>query len=84
LRNEDLVTFLHAHGDALSALVDGTGPNSQNARFQKVLDGGLGEKETTCGFGIGLDALDKNAVEKRDKGPDGLDGKRLEDVSSGL
>lgn len=74
LRNQNLVTGLNGRSNALSIAVKGTGANSENLGFVEFLDGGLGEEDATGGLGLGLDALDEDAIEEGCEGLDGLGG----------
>lgn len=74
LRNQNLVARLDRRSNALSIAVKGTGANSQNLGLVQLLDGGLGEEDTAGSLGLGLDALDEDAVEERCEGLDGLGG----------
>jgi hypothetical protein len=74
LRNQDLVAGLDGRSNALAIAVVGTGANSENFGFVELLDGGLGEEDAAGGFGLGLDALDEDAVEEGSEGLDGLGG----------
>ena len=73
LRDQDLVAWLYAGGNALSILIEGTGADGEDLSFVELLDGGLGEEDAGCGLGFGLDALDEDAVEERRNALDGLD-----------
>jgi hypothetical protein len=74
LRNQHLVTGLHRRRYSLAVLVEQTGTYGQHLRLVEVLDGGFGQEDAAGGFGIGLDALDEDAVEEGDEVLDGLDG----------
>jgi hypothetical protein len=74
LGDQDLVARLHAGGDALSVLVDGTGTDGNDLCFVQVLNGCLGEEDAGCGLGFGLDALHEDAVEEGRNAADRLDG----------
>lgn len=74
LGNQDLVARLDRRSNALSIAVKGTGANSQNLGLVEFLDGGLGEEDAAGGLGLGLDALDEDAVEEGCEGLDGLGG----------
>jgi hypothetical protein len=74
LRNQNLVAGLDGRSNALAIAVVGTGANSKNLGFVELLDGGLGEEDAAGGFGLGLDALDEDAVEEGSEGLDGLGG----------
>lgn len=74
LGDQNLVARLDRRSNALSIAVKGTGANSQNLGLVELLDGGLGEEDTAGGLGLGLDALDEDAVEEGCEGLDGLGG----------
>jgi hypothetical protein len=73
LRDQDLVAGLYAGSDALSILVEHARADGEDLGFIELLDGGLGEEDARCGLGLGLDALDEDAVEQRRDAADGLD-----------
>ena len=77
LRNQHLVTGLHAWCYPLAVLIQQTWANSENLRLIEVLDSGFWQEDAPGGLGLGLDALDEDAVEERDEVLDGLDGERL-------
>jgi len=64
LRNQNLVTGGNAHGEALAILVKGTGTNGENLGLVLLLNAALREEDAGGGLGLGLDALDQNAVQK--------------------
>ena len=74
LRNQNLVAGLDRRSNALSIAVKGAGANSQNFGLVEFLDGRLGEEDAAGGLGLGLDALDEDAIEERCEGFDGLGG----------
>jgi hypothetical protein len=74
LRNQNLVTGLDGRSNALSIAVKSTGANGEDLCFVELLDGGLGEEDATGSLGLGLDALDENAVKEGCEGLDGLGG----------
>lgn len=67
LRDQDVVTGSNAHGKARTVLVDGTRANGEDLGLVLLLDAALGEEDTGGGLGLGLDALDQDAVEKGSK-----------------
>jgi len=73
LRNQHLVTDGHAWCHSLSIAVQCSRAYGEDLGFVELLDGGLGEEDAGCGFRLGLEALDEDAVEKRGNGADGLD-----------
>lgn len=75
LRDQDLVAGLHAGCNALSVPVQRSGSDSDDFGLVEFLDGRLRQENTRCGLGLGLDALDENAVEERGNGADRLDGR---------
>lgn len=64
LGDEDLVTGIDTHGDALAVAVKETGANSEDLGLVLLLDGSLGEEDTGGSLGLGLDALDQDAVQE--------------------
>lgn len=74
LGNQDLVTGLDGRGDALAITVEGAGADSEDLSLVELLDGRLGEEDATGSLGLGLDALDKDAVEQGSESLDGLGG----------
>jgi hypothetical protein len=70
LRNEDLVTSVDTHGETLAVTVKETGANGEDLGLVLLLDGSLGEEDTGGSLGLGLDALDQDAVQE---GGEGLD-----------
>lgn len=75
--NQDLVTSGNAHGETLAILVEGTGANSEDLGLVELLDTALREEDTGGGLGLGLDALDEDAVQERGKSLDVADGRLL-------
>ena len=71
---QNLITSLHNRGHSLSILIQTTWANGQNARLIELLDRGLWEKDTAGGLGLGLNALDENAVEEGGESLEGLEG----------
>lgn len=76
--NQNLVTSLNHWLDGLAILVQTTWANSDNAGLVQLLDGGLWEEDTAGGLGLGLDALDKDAVKERGERLDRPEGGGLE------
>lgn len=72
LGNQNLVTGLHADGNPLSLPVVSARANSEDLGLVELLDGALGEEDAAGRLGLGLDALDKDAVEEGREGLDGL------------
>lgn len=81
LRNQNLVARRNAHGDSLALLVETTGSNSEDLSLVELLDGALGQEDARGGLGVGLDALDENAVEERGESLDAAEGLGAERVS---
>lgn len=73
LGDQDAVTGGNAHGEAGAIAVDGTGANGENLGLVLLLNAALREEDTGGGLGLGLDALDQNAVEKGSKALDVAD-----------
>lgn len=73
LGNQNTVTLGHTHGHAVSIFAQGAGSNGENLAFIELLDAGLWQKDAASSLGLGLDALDQNAVQERDEGLDGSD-----------
>lgn len=72
---EDLVARLDRGGDELAVLVGGAGAGGDDAGFGKRGGGNGGrEEDAGRGLGLGLEALDQDAVQERDDRLDGADG----------
>ena len=78
LGDENLVTGSDTHGETLALLVEETGANGEDLGLVLLLDGSLGEEDTGGSLGLGLDALDKDAVQEGGEGLDVAED-RLED-----
>jgi hypothetical protein len=74
LGNEDAIALADTHGDALAILVESAGANGENLGLVELLYAGLGKEKTGGGLGLSLDALDEDAVQKRDEGLDRAEG----------
>lgn len=74
LRDQDLVAGLDGGSNALAIAVEGTGANGKDLGLVELLDGRLGKEDTAGSLGLGLDALDQDAVEQGSEGLDGLGG----------
>lgn len=74
LRDQDLVTRLHARCYALALLVERAGSNGQDLGFVELLDRRVGQEDARRSLRLGLDALHKDTVEERSNAADGLDG----------
>lgn len=70
LRNQDLVAGADTHGEAATLLGQETGANGENLGLVLLLDAALGEEDAGGGLGLGLDALDQNAVKEGSKALD--------------
>jgi hypothetical protein len=70
LGDEDLVTGRDTHGETLAVTVEKTGANSEDLSLVLLLNSSLGEEDTGGSLGLGLDALDQDAVQE---GSEGLD-----------
>jgi hypothetical protein len=75
LRNQDLVTRCDARRNQLSIPIPSTRSNSQNLRFVQFLDCALREEDAAGSLGLGLYALNEDAVEEGSDGADGLEGR---------
>lgn len=64
LRNQDLVTNVHAHGHAISLLIKRARPDGKYLGLVQVLDGALGEEDSGRGLALGFHSLDKDAVQE--------------------
>lgn len=73
LRDQDTITCRNAHGEAVTLLVEGAGPDGQDLGLVELLDAGLGEEDAARRLGLGLDALDEDAVQEGREGADGSD-----------
>lgn len=65
LGNQNLVAVSDTHGEALAILVHGTRANSEDLGLVLLLDAALREEDAGGGLGLGLDALDQDAVQER-------------------
>jgi hypothetical protein len=77
LGDQHTVTLLDAHGQPVALLVERTGSDGEDLGLVELLNAGLGEEDAAGGLGLGLDALDEDAVQKRSEGADGTDGGSL-------
>lgn len=75
LGNQNTVTDGHAHGDALAIAVQATGSDGENLGLVELLNARLGQEDAAGGLGLGLDALDKHAVQEGSQVADGSDGR---------
>jgi len=72
--DQDPVAGLHAHGQPLALLVQGAGADGEDLGLVELLDARLGQEDAGRGLGLGLDALDQDAVQERHERLDGSDG----------
>lgn len=70
LRNKNLVTSADTHGDAVAILGQEARANSEDLGLVLLLDTALGQEDARGGLGLGLDALDQDAVQERSKALD--------------
>ncbi len=77
LRNQHLVPGLHTRLYPISRLVKPSRPNREHLGLVQLLDGALRQEDAARGLGLGFYPLDKDAVQKRRDGSDGLEGGRL-------
>lgn len=70
LGDEDLVAGSDTHGDTLAVTVNKTGADSEDLSLVLLLDSSLGEEDAGGSLGLGLDALDQDAVQEGSKGLD--------------
>lgn len=77
LRNQNPVANLHGRRNPLSITVKSTRSNSEDLSLRELLDGILGEEDAGGGLGLGLHALDENAVEERLESLDVAEGSGL-------
>lgn len=80
LGDEDLVTSGDAHGETIAILVEETGANSENMGLILLLDGSLREEDTGGSLGLGLDALDQDAVQEGGEGLDVAEDRLKDDM----
>lgn len=62
LGDQDTVTGSDTHGESLAVAVKETGANGKDLSLILLFDAALGEEDTRGGLGLGLDALDQDAV----------------------
>lgn len=77
LGDQNLIAGLHADGNAVARLVECARADSKDLSLVQLLDGGLGQEDAARGLGLGLEALDEDAIEERSEGADGLEGRLL-------
>ena len=68
------VALRNAHGHAVPLLVEQAGADGHDPGLVELLDARLGEEDAAGGLGLGLDALDEDAVEEGHEALDGADG----------
>ena len=73
LRNQNPVTLLNTHRQPVALLIHSTRTHSQDLRLVELLHAGLRKEDAAGGLGLGLDALDEDAVEEGREGADGAD-----------
>lgn len=81
LRNQDLVAGADTHGDTVAVLGEETGANSEDLGLILLLDAALGEEDAGGGLGLGLDALDQDAVKEGSKALDVAEDRLLRSKS---
>ena len=70
LGDQDTVTGSDTHGESLAVAVKETGANGKDLSLILLLDAAFGEEDTRGGLGLGLDALDQDAVHEGSKALD--------------
>ena len=78
LRNQHPITGSNTHGQPLSILAEEAGTDGEDLGLVELLDARLGEEDARGGLGLGLDALDEDAVEEGNEGANGADGGGLD------
>lgn len=81
LRNQNLVAGGDTHGDTVAILGQETRANSEDLGLVLLLDAALGEEDAGGGLGLGLDALDQDAVEEGSKALDVAEDRLLRQKS---
>jgi hypothetical protein len=71
LGDQDAVALADAHGQAVALLVEQPGADGEDLGLVELLDARLGEEDAAGGLGLGLDALNQDAVEEGGEGADG-------------
>lgn len=74
LRNQNLVSSLHAHGNAVTLLIKEARANGEDLCRVLVLHGALREENAGSGLALGLDSLDKDTVQEGDEVLDVAEG----------
>ena len=59
-----MVTNSNTHGQTLTISLQGTGANGENLGLVLLLDAALGQEDAGSSLGLGLDALDQDAVQE--------------------
>lgn len=70
-RNQDAVANCNAHGKTSTSLVKRARAYSEDLSLVELLDRRLRQEDAAGSLGLSLDALDEDAVQKRDEGADG-------------
>ena len=78
LGDEHAIASRDAHGRALAVLVKVAGANGQHLGLVELLDARLGEEDAAGRLGLGLDALDQDAVQQRHERADRAEGGGLQ------
>jgi hypothetical protein len=84
LGDQNLVTGSDAHGKALAILVEGTGADGEDLGLVLLLDTALREEDTGGSLGLGLDALDQDAVQEGGERLDVTEDRLLHEMSVNL
>lgn len=71
--DQDAVAGSDAHRGPLAVLVQAAGADGEDLGLVELLDARLGQEDAAGGLGLGLDALDQDAVQEGDEGADGLE-----------
>lgn len=77
LRDQNAVAGLHRDPHPLAIFIESARAHGEYLGLRQLLDSGFGEEDSGGGLGLGLDALDEDAVEERCKGLDGAKGSGL-------
>lgn len=83
LRNQHPITLLHAWLYPLAIPIQSTRADSKNLGLVELFDGALGQEDTGAGLCLGLDALNKDAVEKGGNGANRLESGGLQSTLAG-
>ena len=74
LRYQYAVPLGNAHRHPVPLLVQQAGADGEDLGLIELLDARLGQEDSAGGLGLGLDALDEDAVEEGHEAADGADG----------